>query len=73
MKCANCEKSAIYTVVNPATTSVSYCARCLPAHLRSRASAGHFPLDDLSSEPPTEEDAPTPKKRTRTKTVHANS
>lgn len=44
MKCANCSSDAAFTVTNPASRPVHYCNLCLPKHLLTRASEGHFPL-----------------------------
>jgi len=53
IKCANCDNNADYTTADPGVNAVNYCAACLPAWLRTRASAGHFPL--VEPTPKTEE------------------
>lgn len=45
IKCANCEKEAVYTCADPGVNPVNYCATCLPTWLHIRAELGHFPLN----------------------------
>ena len=54
IKCANCDKPAVYTNADPGVNPVDYCAICLPVWLRDRATQGHFPLA-TSTVVPTEE------------------
>jgi hypothetical protein len=44
IKCANCEKDAIYTVDDRATNPVDYCHGCLPKWLYDRAASGEFQM-----------------------------
>jgi hypothetical protein len=51
MKCDNCENEASYTTADPGVNPANYCTSCLPAWLRERAEAGHFPLMAPVEEP----------------------
>jgi len=44
MKCANCEKDAVYTYDDKASNPTDYCHECLPVWLHNRAAAGEFQL-----------------------------
>jgi hypothetical protein len=47
MKCANCERAAIFTVDNPGANPIDYCGTHLPERLYSLAMAGKYPLRSL--------------------------
>lgn len=42
--CVNCDNKAIYTVTNPGTNDLDYCAKHLPPRLLTVATAGSYPL-----------------------------
>lgn len=58
MKCSNCSADAIYNVIDPGVSPAYYCANCLPASLRNRATAGQLDIPK-----------PAPKKAAAKKTV----
>lgn len=61
-KCDNCENPAAYVTDDPSTRPQRFCDRCLPWHLRKRASLGLF--RNPNGEPPAvEEAAPAPKRK----------
>jgi hypothetical protein len=62
IKCANCEKDAVYTVDDKATNPVDYCHECLPKWLHDRAAAGEFKL--VKPEEVVEAKPKTTKKKT---------
>jgi hypothetical protein len=51
MKCDNCTNPAIYLIASPAVSDVKYCARCLPAHLKSQAENGDFNIVEAVESP----------------------
>jgi hypothetical protein len=65
MQCANCSNVSVFKVDDPGAMPVHYCAVCLPVHMRTRASAGHF---DIKVEEVIVVEEPTPEKnKTATK------
>lgn len=63
MKCANCERDAVYTVDPKIANAVNYCALHLPTYLKAAAEAGAYPLNapkaskKKSAEPEVTEEA----------------
>jgi hypothetical protein len=58
-KCANCKEYPSYLVKRAGVRPVTYCQKCLPSHLTTRALHGEFPLD------PVPEPAALKKKKTK--------
>jgi hypothetical protein len=45
MKCANCDRDALYTIKRPSVNTVNYCQFHLPLNLKDAADKGMHPLD----------------------------
>lgn len=60
MKCANCDADAIYVLDDARVSTVYYCGKCLPTHLRGAAAKGHLNIPAPVVEAPA---APAKKKK----------